>query len=274
MISRKLWPLSLCFIMAFSFVQMIPIIPTPPPFPPSPIIPPGTPILPPIPEEYVITVWINVLVAGDEEFDSTIYETPNGGLEGKRYAELQIRLATIPFARDFGIELIPREYTMWDSDDSLTGVALYNEVLAETGFYSGMYVGQSYVDILIAFTGQDLTWAGWANWIYDAAIIMPQAYWADHQVIQHEVSHLFKCADGTYESYVASENECYMKECVMSKRQIWVDTVTEDSTVYEVHNWVNQGYLTDKWCNNCTAVIESNKGRYVWYLQEPYGDDC
>lgn len=275
MMLKKALPVFLCFVTILSTLfiaeAILPIIPGPP-LPPPPIIPPGYEILPPL--IYECDVWINVLVAGDEEFTNTIFYTPQGGLEGERYAELQIRRGTIPFARDFGIGFVVRDYVTWDSEDSLTGLALYTEVLQETGFYSGMRIGQWAMDMLIAFTGQDLGWAGWANWNYDATIICPIVYWADDHLIQHEVSHLFGASDGTYEDYVDSVNECYMEDCVMSYRKVWIDTVVEDGVEFDVGSYANVGYTTDQWCDGCSAVIEANKNRYEWWAQECHGDGC
>jgi hypothetical protein len=96
----------------------------------------------------------------------------------------------------FDIDLCILSISEWQSDNSIYGDSLLSDAIAKTGFKSGeTIINGQVIDVLIAFTGQYLGCAGGA-WVSKRAIIMQyNAYWADDNILRHEVSHLFKTED-------------------------------------------------------------------------------
>jgi hypothetical protein len=192
---------------------------------------------------------VNVLVAGDEEFLAGNYDTPFGVLGAFDYARFQIQRASRWLTETFSIGLCVSGFVEWDSDDTLKGTVskeekLLLEVINETGFDSVSPL----TTILVAWSTQLTIYAGLAYFDGRACIVAPQVYWADDNLVQHEISHLFGAEDGTYEDYTSLKSDCYVRTCVMSYRGVYVDTVTEDGKVYNVQWEIPESLLTNIWC--------------------------
>jgi len=134
------------------------------------------------------------------------------GEDWKEYAEKQIERGDNALASIFGIDIRILGVKEWDSDDSKDSMYdLWDELAAETKSYLGQwYEGefwQNYVDAIIGITDQ-LTLGDWPKMIAGLAsgplsidkgnifvLVNWLVYWADDNLLQHEVSHLFYADD-------------------------------------------------------------------------------
>ena len=226
-------------------------------------------------------IQINILLALDNDFLSCYYYTPNGILNGLFYSKLQIARASAYFEEVFDVGLVVAGITTWQRSES-NAVAVMDEVIAETGFYEGMFFNGFRVEALFAWTYDTMTYGGGtifglADEELSVCVTCAVAYWVDENIPQHEFTHLCGAADGVdYPSHY----DCYMSDCVMSYRQIYVDTWDEDGVTWNVNAIVRSCHLYNDWCLDCYETVSIGRWRY-WggesgeFFELPcMGDDC
>jgi len=158
-----------------------------------------------------------VLVFGDEE-ERPIGRSPSGDspvLPWDDWASLQLERGDAALAANFGIDIRILGFEEWDSDDSLDNIYdLWYELESDTEqylrqWYSGEW-WSNYVDAIIGITSQVDPYpvAGLSSGpeLLDQGRIFTllnwQVYWADDNLVQHEVSHLyFNDVPCSYTSY-------------------------------------------------------------------------
>lgn len=142
---------------------------------------------------------VNVLVAYDEEMAFTARWTY--GYSPETFCKIIIDTVSDRFKSAFGITFTIIRYVFWDSNDSVTNdiYAFENEVISETGFYSGMTYNTIPIDILIAFSDQTITYegdpiGGKANHKLGTVIVFERyedfTQYTDN-ILQHELTHLY-----------------------------------------------------------------------------------
>lgn len=207
-----------------------------------------------------------VLVFGDEEERGIERTILTYYLDWLGWAMIQLERGDESLVSNFGIDIRILGFLNWDSDDSLDSMYdLWYELEADTKhylrqWYNGEY-WSNYVDAIIGITAQatpgDLRpIAGLAPGpIYIAEgrifiLLKWQIFWADDNLLQHEVSHLFD-----------AEHEHHDPCCAMAYHTHFL------TFIWEVDLWpvfadVACGYTSYHWCTSCTATINSNLDRY------------
>lgn len=217
---------------------------------------------------------IYVLLFGDEEERQVIRHIgPEGQypVDWKTWAELQLERGDEALVANFGIDIRILGFLEWDSDDSIQrmddpeGFDLCDELLAEKGHYlRTWYSGEwwsDYVDAIIGITDQATPEdpspiAGVSPGLneLDQGIIFVllkwQVYWADDNLVQHEVSHLY-CAPDHIEP-------C----CAMAYHAHFQLFIYEDGTWW-VFAYVPCCYTSYDWCASCHQTIRQNIWRYI-----------
>lgn len=191
---------------------------------------------------------VNLLVAHDEEWDyvaSTRY-----AYSGETLAVVIIENAFYYFYQSFSITYRIVAYKNWDSADSVTNKdVMFDEVVAETGFYSGMTIAGNRVDVLIAFSDQETIGVyGLADRTLGVVLVM-ETYpsgvgQATENVLQHELSHLYGAPDEYQNGHV----------CVMNNYPYWID--------FPYYYYVPTALVTNAWCSTASNIILSNRGAW------------
>ena len=118
----------------------------------------------------------------------------------------------------FGIDLYSNGWVQWDSDDSITGYNI-NLLLAEVASEHSLING---CNIMIAFSGQALFYAGLS---YDNGVnslIIDQGLNANKCMVRHEVGHLFGCPDHITSTVCLMYNPyTYYSSICTSCQQTW-----------------------------------------------------
>lgn len=81
-----------------------------------------------------------------------------------------------------------------------------------------------------------------------------QVYWADDNVVQHEVSHLYYADDHPEEE----SEPC----CAMANHKHFRSYILEDGYMWWTWNWIRCAYTASFWCDECQAVIQGYSDRY------------
>jgi hypothetical protein len=202
---------------------------------------------------------VNVLVAYDEELEWTAswvyWYTP------QTFCWLFVDCVSDRFESAFGLRFNIIRYVFWDSNDSVTDdiEAFEREVVAETGFYTGMTYNTIRIDILIAFSDQTIAdetgiYLGKANSTLGTAIVFEYYEWRLFQqftdnILQHELSHLYKCP----EEAMLPSNPNY--DCVMNSG-LYV------YYPFPVDDYIKYCLTTENWCINCRNTINLNRERW------------
>lgn len=175
---------------------------------------------------------------------------------------------TLRFKSAFSIEFIIIRYVFWDSNDDITKdiSAFESEVVAETGFYSGMTYNTIPIDILIAFSDQTVIYVdpegkervvyGKANEELGTVIVFEECFaifpfYCAHytaNILQHELSHLYEC-----EHHRVPEGHPNY-DCVMNTYPFYID--------WPEGRWVPYTFMTINWCDDCRNLINQNKGKW------------
>jgi hypothetical protein len=233
---------------------------------------PMNPDPPPPSEELYETCYsrymIGIVVAADEEFRNVSYWTPPNNYLGWKDAALNIiERADNEIFWKYGIDFKVVGWTTWESDDTLTVDFQRLHELADELNWNPSTCGKT---ILIGFTGQSMEYNG--KDVYGcafipsknatkAALIHPEFYWADDNVVHHEISHLLGI---TY--------ECHEDDCVMSDKTTLIITLISDGWVFWVDNWVPYSYLSHRWCSHCEWEIFYGKYSIIKLYANPmYG---
>lgn len=151
-----------------------------------------------------------VLVFGDDEERNSERQNPPYHY-WSAYASNEIERGDEALASTFGIDIRILDFLEWDSDDSKESMYdLWYELAEETGSYLGQWYDgvwwSNYVDAIIGITDQDTPAddpqiAGLAPGPLEIdegdifVLLKWQVHWADDNLVQHEVSHLFYADD-------------------------------------------------------------------------------
>lgn len=194
---------------------------------------------------------VNVMVAYDEEWESTAFWLY--GYSAKTLANVIVASIYYRFYAQFQIRFRPVSYQFWDSHDNPANKdVMMDEVISETGFETGMTIGYDQIDVLIAFTDQEIpspeNCHGYSDKIL-GVVLVRHSYpdgvgQATDNVLQHELSHLYDVP----EEYVEDS------DCVMNWVYQWIDF----PFYYNVRTFL----LTTNWCEDCLGIISSNADKW------------
>lgn len=203
-----------------------------------------------LPSSVFATQWrrVNVLVAYDEEWESTAFWLY--GYSARTLAHIIISSVSDTFYLEFGIDFYPITYVFWDSDDNPSNKdVMMNESISETEFETGMRISFYEVDVLIAFTDQEIPDYEYYCYGYSdrelGVVLVRHAYpdgvgQATDNVLQHELSHL----------YNASDERVKNLDCVMNGYDYYI------GFPYDYN--VPTALTTANWCEDCLATISAN----------------
>ena len=194
---------------------------------------------------------VHVMVAYDEELATTaevVY-----WLSPEMFCRLMVDTVSWRFEEEFNIRFTIICYEFWDSYDGIQNIkTLLQEAVSETGFYPGMTYNSIPIHILIAFTDQDTPLTpsyGYYEIEATKAVIVKETYYmfslgqCTDNVLQHELSHLYKCSHH-------NELDC---NCVMNIHKVYLNIIEGE---------VPYALTTDEWCDICKATIEANRRSY------------
>ena len=227
-----------------------------------------------------------VVVFGDEEERSVIRIFDSKDYSWKDWAALQLERADEALVAHFGIDIRILGFEEWDSDDSETTLeGLWYELWEEKGSYVGhWYTGEYWadkVDAIFGITNQETP--DDSNYgIASGPLSLDQGkvaiivewfgeYWADDNLAQHEISHLFYVGD--------HDPNC----CAMANHRHYMVYISEDGYTFYVWRWVSCCLLTYDWCSACDRVIRAYldlytrgfiltiRQRYLSYPWDPIG---
>ena len=211
-------------------------------------------------KEFPITSHIvYTLVACDEEYRSRNWDYFGTSLNWQAYATIQIMRASSFFAEEFDISFTPAVFYEWESPDSaIFAETLLLDAISDTSFSSGMYVNGIKIDILIAVSDQEFDCQGIGSEKWDAILIKPTTHcWADENLIQHELSHLYFCED-----HFRPVDGCVMA----SLSNVYLGTFYENGQLITVNAYVHALYETNAWCTadyyDCWGKIFARRGKY------------
>lgn len=214
---------------------------------------------------------LNVLIFGDEEAQNTLYwvlwYSPSGiFVNWEDYAVWQIERGDEAFIANFGIDIRVRGALTWDSNDSEPYFAneslkwdLLREFYSENRHYIGSVYNGYLIDAIIGITAQSTIDSTPGATFYisgistDTVLLRWEVYWADDNLVQHEISHLFYAPDHDY------------GWCVMSREYRWVGYITEDGFTWIVMSDVRTCKLAYDYCNSCYNTVNSKKYRYMHF---------
>jgi hypothetical protein len=222
-------------------------------------------------EEYLWPLVVNVLVVCDEEFRSRTYEAPwFKTLDWKDYVMNVIERADDRLNDVFNIDINIVQVSTWESDNSKSGEDLLLDAIHKTGFVaSKTVINGQVIHVLIAWTGQYLGFTAGAYVVKRAIIMTANAYWADDNILRHEISHLFGASD-----HKDANDPDYFEDCIMSYRFVHVEYWVEDNWIWYIGNDVVLAALSDNWCTHCQNMIFWKKGYFLvsravsshWYI--------
>ena len=206
---------------------------------------------------------VYVLLVGDEEEREVI----RFHLFWNSYACFQLERGDEALISTFGIDIRVIGYLNWDSDDTLiTMYDLWYELERDTQSYlreryDGQYLS-NYVDCIIGITSQATTdgTAGLSpgDQLVDEGrmfiLLRWQSYWADDNLVQHEVSHIHYADD--------HDPTC----CVMATHTHPQYAIYEDGYMWVVLSDIFCVYTTYSWCNSfdCFDLLNTYRGMYQW----------
>jgi len=192
---------------------------------------------------------VNILVAYDEEWQWIAQYIYAYSPETLAYV---IMLEACPRFSQFDIRFYITSYVSWDSNDNPANEdVMMNESISETNFETGMEIGYYEIDVLIAFTGQDIpNVLGYSDSAL-GVVLVEHAYpdgvgQATDNILQHELSHLY----GALEDNVEGLN------CVMNRHLCYIGFPW---------GWVPTALTTTNWCSNCVETINSNRTLWGYY---------
>jgi hypothetical protein len=203
---------------------------------------------------------VRVWVVADEEFRSKNYETTWFQSVGwEDYVKSVVERSDDRLYEQFGIDLCIVSVGAWQSDNTKYGDALFDDVLAKTGFKTfETCINGQVINVLIAFTGQYLGYCAGAIEYKRVIMMQYNVYWADDNVLRHEVSHLFGAHD-----HIDGSDPCYFEDCVMSYRKVPIEYWTEDGWVWYVGNTVSLAAISNNWCSECQSTI---RWKQIYFL--------
>jgi len=186
---------------------------------------------------------VNVLVAYDEEWQSTaqwVY-----AYSARELADIIISDVRDCFYRQFSIRFWAVSYVFWDSYDSPADAdEMMDEVIRETGFHSGMSIGNYVAHVLVAFTDQDIPDCYGYSDKSLGVVLVEETYstyvgQATDNILQHELSHLYHALDHSQKGL----------DCVMNGYPVEVG----------FQYFVPTALTTNNWCSDCVDIINNHK---------------
>lgn len=185
----------------------------------------------------------------------------------KDWAKFQIERGDEALVANFGIDIRILGFEEWESNNSITTMhGLWYDLEAKTQSYlRQLHNGENwldYVDAIIGITsqatpGDPYPIAGVApspTYINQGKIFILlkwQVYWANDNLVQHEVSHLFHADDH------------YHYCCVMAYHTHFQTVIYEDA-FWAVFNDVHCAYTTYFWHTDCQNTINSHRSDYEY----------
>ena len=219
---------------------------------------------------------VRLLIAGDEEMIGRTWTFYDQQLPWISYLTQQITFASYYFNVGFDFALDAVAFTTWQSDDSqVVGQPMLDDAIAKIGWTvnwdfgnESMVFDGKIVDMLVVATGQidNWIWAGIADTRRRAAVlIQPQDWWADDNLIQHEISHLYGAPDHKKES-----DEGYNEDCIMTYRFVYVGSHYDNGYTVLINSEVPVEYVTHNYHSTCYTTIFNNRFKYgIWVSKEP-----
>jgi len=210
-----------------------------------------------------------VLVFGDEEERPVVRSDAVGNwFTWDNWAKWQIERGDEALISNFGIDIRILGFLEWDSDDSKNSMYdRWDELEADTrGYLRQWYDGEwwdNYVDAIIGITAQSTieNIAGLSphpEYVDQGKICILlkwQSYWADDNLVQHEVSHLYYAPDQPGPQPPAP---C----CAMSYHTHFWWYILEDG-IWWVLMDVSCSFTSYSWCTTCVQTIQQNSGNYA-----------
>ncbi|MBS7632069.1 hypothetical protein KEJ15_00370 [Candidatus Bathyarchaeota archaeon] len=215
---------------------------------------------------------IYVLIAGDEEERAILRFVGMVMFPWLGYATMQIERGDEALVANFGIDIRILGFIEWDSNDNLKSMyELWYDLESKTCQYLRTdYQGYwtDYVDAIIGITAQDTPddfrpIAGltpgtpYLNEGRTITLLKWQVYWADDNLVQHEVSHLFYEDD---HSPPQTPDPC----CIMASHPHFQTWICEDGYFWSVFNDIPCAYTSYSWCNEveCYNVMNNHHSHY------------
>lgn len=207
---------------------------------------------------YQIRVWVAV----DEEFMQINYWVPwnVNGLGWKKAAENIVERGDNYLFQTFKANVQIVGWLSWQSNDALSDVGgRLHELADDLGW------GQDKKAILVGFTEQkmydgeiEVAGAAFNQKVNQtkALLINPQAYWADDNLFQHELSHILGLED---HKSLYPEN---LPNCIMSYKTVYISTWTEDGWMWFIFSNVMLAFVTHEYCGECKSTILSTLNMY------------
>jgi len=201
---------------------------------------------------------LNVLIFADEEEQVCSRMFNSWGewylLDWENYAVWQIERGDEALVAEFGIDIRVRGVLTWDSDDNKE---YFYDLLYEFWYENAHYLRNEYngieIDAIIGITAQSTVdnLAGLAYPDHTVVLLRWQAYWADDNLVQHEVSHLFY-ADDHYEGW-----------CIMADWEQLLFWIEEEGIIHILGGvYVSVTYRTHEYCSDCYNTINNHKDRF------------
>jgi hypothetical protein len=218
---------------------------------------------------------IYVLVFGDEEERNIYRSFPSvfpfpPARNWTEWATYQIERGDEALCRNFSIDIRILGFLNWESNDGFDSMYnLWYQLEGETKsylrtWYTGKY-WSNYVDAIIGITAQDTPATPIAGLSSGPdylkkgrvqTLLKWQCYWADDNLVQHEVSALFYATDHI-------QGPC----CVMALHTHYYTTLYEDGWIWLVFNDVYCAYTSYTWCCDCYGIIYIH--RFDYMLNDP-----
>jgi len=181
---------------------------------------------------------------------------------GFDYSIRAVERADEAFVALHHIDFRIRATVVWDSDDSIEWFRpdLYNDALEKLSSWLGSYINGTEIDAVIAISGQetiDSYVAGLAPWppvmrYNTLTLIRFQIYWADDNLIQHEVSHFYGVR-GDHPGNVEVD-------CIMTYYADYICVLVEDGGIYDMFCNVPRGFRIYTWCSECDYFMVDREG--------------
>lgn len=216
---------------------------------------------------------VNILIAGDEEAENFEYWIPYYQVSGvfvnwDLYTEWQIERGDEALVAQYGIDFRVRGVVSFNSDDDRhTSLGLIRNVMDQTGWHDDFVYNGYQIDVLLAVTNQEplmdstgsreIIGEAFSEWrdrpVHNNTIIVKWfSYWADDNVVQHEMSHIF---NGLVDHYEGEPG--YNDDCIMSSRPQYISYIYENGYVWIIFANEHTSLLTSNYHTQCNNYMLS-----------------
>jgi hypothetical protein len=208
------------------------------------------------------TYKIQVYVAVDEEFMQINYWVPwnVNGLGWLEAAKNIVERGDNYLFETFKANVQIIGWLSWQSNNELSDNAARLHELADD-----LAWGTNTKSVLVGFTGQsmydgqdEVAGASFNQKVNQtkALLIHPQAYWADDNLFQHELSHILGLED--HKSLYPET----LPNCIMSYKTVYIGIWTEDGWAWTILSNVMLTYVTHQYDGECKSTILSTLGNH------------